>query len=108
MTDPYIDERDGGYYIAGSRVSLASIVYGFRNGESPETIQENFNTLKLAEVYRAIAFYLDNREKVEDYLRDQRRKWDEAEAAATPLKEWNPDLWLRVERARAAMKSREL
>jgi uncharacterized protein (DUF433 family) len=106
MSD-YIDERNGGYYVAGTRVSLDSVVYMFRDGSSPETIQENFNSLTLPQVYRTIAFYLDNREKVEEYLQKQKQKWADAEASGTPLKEWNPDLWLRVERARASMKSRE-
>ena len=26
----YVDERDGGYYIAGTRISLDSIVHAFR------------------------------------------------------------------------------
>jgi len=37
MTSGYVEQRDGGHYIA--RVSLDSIVYAFRGGESPETIQ---------------------------------------------------------------------
>ena len=47
---PYVDFRSGGYYVAGTRVSLDSIVYSFRSGDSPETIQRNFNTLTLEQV----------------------------------------------------------
>jgi hypothetical protein len=34
----YVEEREGCYYVTDSRVSLDSIVYAFRRGESPETI----------------------------------------------------------------------
>ena len=36
MSSDYVEQRDGGYYVAGARVSLDSIVYAFRGGESPE------------------------------------------------------------------------
>ncbi len=57
MTE-YIEQREGGYYVAGTRVSLDSLVYAFRGGESPETIQQQFPSLSLEQVYGAIAFYL--------------------------------------------------
>jgi uncharacterized protein (DUF433 family) len=60
MTKGYIEQRDGGYYLAATRISLDSIVYAFRRGESPETICQNFELLDLEEVYGAIAYYLGN------------------------------------------------
>jgi uncharacterized protein (DUF433 family) len=56
----YVEERVGGYYLAGSRVSLASVIPAFREGASPETIRQNFPSLSLGQVYGAIAFYLDH------------------------------------------------
>lgn len=32
MTKEYIEERNGGYYVEGTRVSLDSIVYEFLKG----------------------------------------------------------------------------
>jgi hypothetical protein len=46
MTSPYLEERNGGYYIAGSRISFDSVVYAFDRGEEPEQIQRNFPFLK--------------------------------------------------------------
>jgi len=40
-----VEGRNGGYYVKGTRVSLDSVVYSFRNGESPETIRQNFPCL---------------------------------------------------------------
>ncbi len=57
---PYIKQRDGGYWIEGIRISLDSVVYAFLNGESPESITQNFPLLSLEQVYGAITFYLDN------------------------------------------------
>jgi uncharacterized protein (DUF433 family) len=83
----YVEQRDGGYYIAGTRIALDSIVLAFKDGESPETILQSFPMAgPLVRVYGAIIFYLENREKVEAYLRDQERLWDE-KAKETELPE---------------------
>jgi hypothetical protein len=42
MAKEYIEERDGSYYVAGTRISRDSIVHAFRRGDSPETICQNF------------------------------------------------------------------
>jgi uncharacterized protein (DUF433 family) len=80
--DPYIEIREGGYYIPGSRVSLSSIISVFAEGASPETIRENFPTLTLAQVYGALAFYLNHPEECEAYLRENKRLWEELEKKA--------------------------
>jgi uncharacterized protein (DUF433 family) len=54
MAKEYIEERDGGYYVAGTRVSLDSIVQCFNEGLSPEAILEEFGTLTLAQVFGAM------------------------------------------------------
>lgn len=83
----FVDEREGWYYVARSRVSLASIIYSFRNGDSPETILDNFRTLSLAQVYGALAFYLNNVQKAEAYLKRVEERWKELESSALPLPE---------------------
>jgi hypothetical protein len=69
MNQQYVAKRDDGYWIAGTRVSLDSVVYDFLDGMSPDTIAENFPVLTLEEVYGAIAFYLANRDEVDANLR---------------------------------------
>ncbi len=68
LAKPYIEQRDTGYWIEGTRISLDSVVYSFLNGESPEGIAQNFPLLSLEQVYGAIAFYLANRALVDAYL----------------------------------------
>lgn len=66
-TKQYIEQRNEGYWIQGTRVSLDSIVYSFLNGDAPEIIAQNFPLLSLEQVYGAIAFYLANREAIDNY-----------------------------------------
>ena len=68
MAKDYIETVNGGYRVAGSRVSLDSVVYAFLRGESPEGIVESFPALNLEQAYGAIAFYLAHREMVDEYL----------------------------------------
>jgi uncharacterized protein (DUF433 family) len=66
----YVEQRNGGYYVAGTRVSLDSIVYSFKAGDSPETIRQNFSSLTLEQVYGAIAFYLAHEQQVDTNIRE--------------------------------------
>jgi uncharacterized protein (DUF433 family) len=97
MISEHIEERQGVYYIPGTRISLDSVVYAFREGCSPETIREDFAGLTLAHVYGAIAFYLDRQTEIDAYLLRRREQWAELERQGTPA---SPDLQARIERAR--------
>lgn len=56
----YVDERDGGYYVAGTRIALSSIVHAFQAGESPDEILRSFPMAgPLVKIYGAITFYLE-------------------------------------------------
>lgn len=69
MEKRYVEDRDGGYWIAGTRVSLDSVVLGFLQGLSPETLAgECFPTLSLEQVYGAITHYLAHRAEIDARL----------------------------------------
>ena len=85
MAKEYIEERDGNYYVAATRISLDSIVHAFRRGDSPETICQNFDLLRLEEVYGAVAYYLANQADIDAYLIRQSEKWAEGRRNAEPL-----------------------
>jgi uncharacterized protein (DUF433 family) len=76
MTKEYVENRNGGYYIAGTRVSLDSVVYAFLRGESPEGIGEFFPALRLEQIFGALTFYLANREVVDRYLGEGQLDFD--------------------------------
>jgi uncharacterized protein (DUF433 family) len=68
--DRYIEQHDNGYRVSGTRVSLDSLVYRFREGLSPESIQADcFPTLTLEQVYGALIFYLRNKAEIDEYLK---------------------------------------
>jgi uncharacterized protein (DUF433 family) len=101
MHSEYIEERNGGYYIAGTRISLDSVVYGFERGNSPEAIQESFPVLKRSQIYGAIAFFLDHQAEVRQYLEEKERRIQDS---SIPLGEANPELWNRLKRAREELR----
>ena len=100
---PYIEDWDGALRIAGTRVSLASVVIGFQEGESPEQIVKSFPTLTLAQVYGAIAYYLENEKMINEYLSEVQREF---ERSVPPLSQSNPELFARLQAAREKMASK--
>lgn len=70
MKEQYVEQRDQGYWVSGSRVSLESVIFAFLDGLSPETIvSECFPVLTLEQVYGAITYYLSHRGEINAYLR---------------------------------------
>jgi len=70
MDKKYVERRDHGYWLIGTRVSLDSIVSAFLMGLSPETIATDcFPTLTLEQVYGAITYYLGNRAEIDASLK---------------------------------------
>ena len=45
MSKDYVTQTNGAYRIAGTRVSLDSVVYAWLNGLSPESIVDSYPTL---------------------------------------------------------------
>jgi uncharacterized protein (DUF433 family) len=74
MSKSYVEQREGGYYVAGTRVALDSLVYAFLSGQTAESMAQAFPALSLEQVYGAVAFYLANRGEIDAYL--QRAKAD--------------------------------
>lgn len=72
----YVEQRDSGYWISGTRVSLDSIVYAFLNGQTAEGIAQSFPLLTLEQVYGAITFYLAHRSEVDAYLAQARSDYE--------------------------------
>ncbi len=98
MSKEYVEQREGAYRVAGTRVSLDSVVYAFRRGASPESIQRSYPALSLEQIYGAIAYYLAHAEEVDRYLFEGEREFEEMRRAT---RESHPDWHERLERARA-------
>lgn len=99
--ETYVEKRDGNYFIAGKRISLDSVVYAFRRGESPENIHQSFPLLTLEEVYGAITFYLAHEEEVDAYLVADEARSLEFDRNLREADDW----YLKMQKARQEMLS---
>ncbi|MGH9625918.1 MAG: DUF433 domain-containing protein [Bryobacteraceae bacterium] len=94
---PYVEIRNGGYYVIGTRIGLDVIVHEFQSGKSPEAILQSYSSIgSLAKIYGAITFVLEHPEAIATYLEDQERLWEEIKEKY-PLP---PDMLQRFIRAR--------
>ena len=82
LSEEYVERTESGYCVAGTRVSLDSIVYAFLGGQTAEAIAQAFPVLTLEQVYGALTFYLAHRDDVDAYLRAQREDFEAKRAAA--------------------------
>ena len=57
--------------------------------------------MKRAQIYGAIAFYLDHQAEVQRYLESEERRIQES---TIPLSEANPELWNRLLRAKEELR----
>jgi uncharacterized protein (DUF433 family) len=95
MEKQYVEYRDNGCWIAGSRVSLDSIVLAFQDGFSPETIAaECFPTLTLEQVYGAITYYLGHCAEIDAYLEAADAEW---EALRHVTRQADPEFYQKLE-----------
>ena len=67
-TAPIAIDKDGAARVGGTRVLLETLIYAYRDGDSPEQIQESYDAVTLADVYAVISYYLHHREEVDDYI----------------------------------------
>jgi len=100
-TNQYVEIRNGAFYVAGADVSLASVIYTFRQGASPEEILHEFPVIgSLSKVCGAITFIQENPAAIDAYLTEQNRLWSELETQH-PLP---PDMAARFEQGRKTIK----
>jgi uncharacterized protein (DUF433 family) len=71
MTVPLTQWEDGSIRVIGSRVPIDAILYHYSLGSTPEQIAWKFQGLRVAEIYAVIAYYLTNREQIDQYLQER-------------------------------------
>jgi uncharacterized protein (DUF433 family) len=67
-------DEGGTYRVGPTRVRLDSVVFLYNQGSSAEQIVDNFPSIKLADVYAVISYYLRHQADVDAYIRDQEEK----------------------------------
>ena len=101
MDKRYIEKREGGYWVTGTRVSLDSIVTAFNRGAAPETIKRSFPVLALEEIYGAITYYLAHEAEIDAHLeRADNELQTQANARREDLRATRPALYERLKSAR--------
>jgi uncharacterized protein (DUF433 family) len=86
---PLREDADGAVRVGGSRVLLELVIRAFRDGATPETIVQRYDTLALHDVYAVIAYYLRHPGEVEEYLA---RREQTAEEVQRRIEEQQGDL----------------
>src|ERR1700704_4023283 len=66
---PLREEPPGVFRVGKSRVLLELVIRAFQRGETPEGIEQSFDTLKLPDVYAVVSYYLANPAPIDEYLR---------------------------------------
>ncbi|MBE9108734.1 DUF433 domain-containing protein [Nodosilinea sp. LEGE 07298] len=95
----YVEYRNEAYWVEGTRISIDSVVYAFRDGLAPESIVQSFPLLTLEQVYGVITFYLANRAEVDAYLAAEQAAFD---AMPQPLQVSAPGLYDKLLAAKAS------
>ena len=99
MPIEYVRLMEGQYLVGGTRVSLDSLVYLFREGMSAESMVDSYPALTLEQVHGALAFYLGNQKEIDAYLADGKRI---AESQHQQSRRTNAELIAKLQRARHA------
>jgi uncharacterized protein (DUF433 family) len=93
--------------VAGTRIGLDLVIGAYKAGQTPEQIVEAYDSLRLADVYALIAYYLDHTEQVEEHLREEdklaeelRRKIEASQPPRTVTREVLLERKARMEEAR--------
>ncbi len=71
---PLKEDADGVLRVAGTRVSLDSIVAAFDMGATAEEIVDRYPSVGLASVYEVIGYVLRHRGAIDAYLADRERR----------------------------------
>lgn len=102
QTVPLSLAEDGTIRVTGSRVSLDSLLHHYKLGATAEQIAYKFPSLRLADIHAAIAYYLNHRTAVEEYLAQQETEADAVQQAF----EADPDYQARVGELRERLLAR--
>jgi uncharacterized protein (DUF433 family) len=65
---PLYENPPGVLRVGTSRVLLELVIRAFQRGQTPESIVQSYDTLRLPEVYAVVSYYLANPAPVDEYL----------------------------------------
>jgi uncharacterized protein (DUF433 family) len=71
---PLVTDADGVVRVGSTRVTLDTLVAAFCQGMTAEGIVEQYPSLRLADVYLVLGYFLSHQEDVEAYLRGRQQR----------------------------------
>ncbi|MEG3834733.1 DUF433 domain-containing protein [Microcoleus sp. AT8-B1] len=74
---PLQTNADGVVRVGNTRVTLDTVIAVFKQGTTAEEIVYRYPSLRLADVYATIAFYLNHQQEVETYLQQRQQQAQE-------------------------------
>ena len=57
--------------VGGTRITLDTIIAAFKEGATAEEIVYRYPTIRLADVYAVLSYYLRRQKEIDDYLRQR-------------------------------------
>jgi uncharacterized protein (DUF433 family) len=58
----------GRWRVGGTRIPIETVIIAFQQGSSPEQIVEDFDVLKLADVYQIVGYYLAHKDALDAHI----------------------------------------
>ena len=74
---PLVTDSAGVVRVAGTRVTLDTMVAAFHDGATAEEIAEQYPSLQLSDIYAVIGYYLRCKAEVHEYLAARERHANE-------------------------------
>lgn len=100
---PLRTDEYGVVRVGDSQVLLDVVIREFKNGARPEEIAEAYSTLKLADVYGAITYYLHHRVEIDEYLQARREDAQRLRQEIEAKQSGEPDLRAKLLSRKAQM-----
>jgi uncharacterized protein (DUF433 family) len=75
--------------VGDTRVTLDTVVSAFEEGATAEEIAQRYSSLKLADVYAVIGYFLQNQSELEHYLHG--RQWQANQVRRDNEAKFNPE-----------------
>src|SRR5262249_41843202 len=85
---PLATDAEGVVRIAGTRVTLDTVVSAFLDGATPEAIAEQYPAVSLGDAYTALGYCLRHRQEVTSYL--QARQQQARQVRQEAEERWDP------------------
>jgi uncharacterized protein (DUF433 family) len=71
---PLSVDKNGTIRVNHTRVTLRTLITAYKQGATPEQIVQEFTTLKLANVYQVLGYYLEHEAGIDLYLSEQEQR----------------------------------